>query len=207
MKKLLFLLMLLPLGLCAQVYTVRKYQNDNIPTSILLERDSLMRNLKLTPAGVYEREEIVYADSASAQDLYLIVMETLSDWTGTDGRIDAGLDFCDKEAGMINYKGKFSLGFRDLFLGAGFYRYADFIIKVRCKDGRARIILDVPSVTAIYNKTGMRSTSTIGELINQVYMAKKKERGMDFLRELVETSDNIFSKLKGRLENPNSDVW
>ena len=55
----------------------------------------------------------------------------------------------------------------------------------------------------------MRSTSTIGELINQVYMAKKKkkERGMDFLRELVETSDNIFSKLKRRLENPNSDVW
>ena len=110
MKKLLFLLMLLPLGLCAQVYTVRKYQNENVPASVKSERDSIINNLKLTPAGVYERSEIVYANTASAQDLYLIVMQTLSDWTGTNGRIDAGLDFYDKESGIINYKGKFYLG-------------------------------------------------------------------------------------------------
>ena len=61
--------------------------------------------IELTESGVYEKKEVVSADSVKAAVLFGKAMEALSDWTGPDGRSKAGIDYQDKESGTIIYKG------------------------------------------------------------------------------------------------------
>ena len=105
-------------------------------------------------------------ENTSAAVLYGRAMEALSDWTGADGRSKAGIDFSDKDAGTVIYKGDYYLGFKKTILGAGWDRYADFTLKVRCKDGKAQVTVIVSSISGIYNKNGVKKTYTIREVVD-----------------------------------------
>ena len=59
------------------------------------------QEINLTESGAYEKKEVVVVDSVKASVLFGRAMEALSDWTGTDGRSRAGLDYHDKESGTL----------------------------------------------------------------------------------------------------------
>jgi len=142
--------------------------------------------------GVYEQKRVVIVDGVKASSLYRRAMEALSDWTGTEGRSKAGLDYCDKDEGVVNYKGEFYNGYRQLSLGRDIPFYTDFTMKIRCKDGRAQVTVIVPTMHAILSN-GQTKTWTMREVIEQnekasprkIEKAQKKSHGMT-TREIVE---------------------
>ena len=162
---------------------------------------------KLNDKGAYENVIVVYVDSAKANILYDRAMVALSDWTGASGKAQAGLDYHDREAGTVIYKGHEYIGFKNVFLGDGWERYADFTIKVRCKDGRAQITTSIPTVTFVYNRNGMKRNFTAAEVTKAVEEAKgkKKERGIAILADLKELIETISSAMSERLKNVGND--
>jgi hypothetical protein len=119
--------------------------------------------------GVYEQNRVVEVDGATASKLYSRAMEALSDWTGSDGRSKAGLDYCDKEEGIVTYKGEYYNGYHKLLFGAQMPFYTDFTMKVRCKDGRAQITVTVPSMHAILPNGTVRTIS-----VREIVEAREK---------------------------------
>ena len=155
MKRLfLFLLMCLPMMVLAQVLTVEE------ATAIVKEK------------GVLEQKSVVIVDGISKNTLYRRAMEALSDWTGTEGRSKAGIDYSDKEEGIVTYKGVYYNGYRKLMLSSLPF-YTDFTLKVRCKDGKAQITVTVPSMHTILDDGSKRVWS---------------------VREIIERQDNINPK-------------
>lgn len=161
------------------------------------------QEIELNDKGAYEKKMVVYVDSIKATVLYDRAMVALSDWTGASGKAQAGLDYHDRDAGTVIYKGHEYIGFKNVFLGDGWERYADFTIKVRCKDGRAQITTSIPTITFVYNKNGMKRNFTAADVIKAVEEAKgkKKERGIALLADMKELIENISSAMSDRLKN------
>jgi len=160
------------------------------------------QDIELTPDGAYEKKDVVTVDSVSADVLYDRAMIALTDWTGPDGKAKAGIDYQNQETHTIIYKGMFSLGFKNTFLGDGWHRYANFTLKVRCKDGRAQVTLTVGTMTAIYNRGNIERSWTIGEIKEAVKKSKgaKRERGEMLLTDIVETADGIMAAMGSKLK-------
>lgn len=158
--------------------------------------------------GVYEQKRVVKVDGAKASTLYRRAMEALSDWTGTEGRSKAGLDYCDKEEGIVTYKGEFYNGYRKLALGSQVPFFTDFTMKIRCKDGRAQITVTVPTMHAML-PNGQVKTWTMREVLEQnekasqrqVEKAKKKMHGMN-TREIV---DLLLTEMESALKKDADD--
>jgi len=96
---------------------------------------------------VYEKKEIITADSVKAGTLYVRTLEALSDWAGSQKRSKANVDVQDKDEGLVVYKGKLYLGFVKQNMLYGWDAFADFTLKVRCKNGKAQITMTIPSLT------------------------------------------------------------
>lgn len=173
--------------------------------TIVLSIDA--QDIQLTETGAYEKKEVVVVDSAKAIILFERAMIALSDWTGPDGKAKAGIDYQEKETGTVIYKGVFSLGFKNVFLGDGWNRYADFVLKVRCKDGRAQVTVTVPQITAVYNRNGMKSSASTAQWVQAVKEAKgkKHERGIALLNDLTSTVDGLAAAMADRLKKSNDD--
>ena len=161
------------------------------------------QDIQLTEAGSYEKKEVVVVDSTKAIILFERAMIALSDWSGPDGKAKAGIDYQEKETGTVIYKGRYSLGFKNTFLGDGWDRYAEFTLKVRCKDGRAQVTVTVPTVTAIYSRNGMTRTISVKKILDAVRQSKgaKHERGVKLMNDLTETADGLVTAMGERLKN------
>lgn len=164
-------------------------------------------DIKLTSSGAYERKEVVIVDGASAAVLYDRAMMALTDWTGVDGKAKAGIDYQNQETHTVVYKGTFSLGFKNIFLGDGWNRYANFTLKVRCKDGRAQVVVTVAQMTGIYNRGNVERSCTIAEMKEAVMKSKgaKRERGETLLAYIVETADGMISEMTEKLKATTAD--
>ena len=158
MKKVLSIIALLLVGMMASA--------QDLP-----DMDSVIAIVK--EKGVYEQKHVVTVDGASASTLYRRAMEALSEWVGPEGRSKAGLDYCDKEEGIVTYKGVCYNGNRK-FLTATTDIYTDFVLKVRCKDGRAQVTVTVPSMYMIL-PNGDKRTYSIRDVVNQMEESKKKK--------------------------------
>ena len=165
------------------------------------------QDIELIESGAYEKKVVVVVDSAKAIVLFERAMIALSDWTGPDGKAKAGIDYQEKETGTVIYKGMFSLGFKNVFLGDGWNRYADFVLKVRCKDGKAQVTITVPQITAVYNRNGMKSSASTAQWVQAVKDAKgkKHKRGVALLNDLTSTVDGLASAMVERLKKGNDD--
>lgn len=141
-----------------------------------INKDSIMEAVLKT--GTYEVKKVVNVDGANATTLYVRAMNALSDWTGSDGNSRAGLDFCDKDAGIVTYKGEVYNGSRKLLVSNAKY-YTDFTMKVRCKDGRAQITINVPSVMVI-TRNG-KQTIKIRDVVKQQMKGRDNRKGFDGL--------------------------
>lgn len=181
------------------VYLVKKSARESLAPQVA---DGGVLDVPLTSGGGYEKVEVVAVEGASAGVLFGRAMEALSDWTGPDGKAKAGVDYQDKETGTVIYKGRYSLGFKNVFLGDGWRRYSDFTLKVRCKDGKAQVTVTVPTMTGVYNRNGLTRDWTVAELVAQVKKTKgdKRERGLVLVSDLVENADGLVSAMCERLK-------
>ena len=162
--------------------------------------------IELTESGVYEKKEVVSADSVKAAVLFGKAMEALSDWTGPDGRSKAGIDYQDKESGTIIYKGNYYMGFRNVLLRAGWDMYADFTLKVRCKDGRAQITVTIPSMTGKYSANYVERTVPLSDIVNTINEKGKKKRPThEFLPKIPEVATALINAMSQRLKEGDED--
>lgn len=156
-------------------------------------------DIPLNESGAYEKKEVVEVEGASAAVLFGRAMEALSDWTGPDGKAKVGIDYQDKETGTVIYKGKYYLGmFRQLL--AGWNMYADVVLKVRCKDGRAQVTVTIPTMTGIYSTNGMTQQASIGETVESMKKKGAKKRpSHEFLPKIPEVGETLLKAMIGRL--------
>lgn len=175
--------------------------------AMMMQLSAMAQTIEVNESGAYEKTEVVLVDSVSSGVLFGRAMEALSDWTGPDGNAKAGIDYQDKETGTVIYKGRYSLGFKNTFLGDGWSRYAEFTLKVRTKDGRAQVTVTVPKVTAVYSRNGTTREGTVAQLVSQVEKAKgaKGERGEKLLEDLTGTADGMVKAMAERLKNGADD--
>ena len=161
-----------------------------------------IHGIELTSEGAYERKEVVDVDGVNAAVLYDRAMMALSDWTGPDGKAKAGIDYQNQETHTVIYKGTFSLGFKNVFLGDGWNRYANFTVKVRCKDGRAQVTVTVAQMTVIYNRGNLERSYTIGKVLDAVKKSKgdKRKRGEMLMADIVETADGMIAAMGVKLK-------
>lgn len=160
----------------------------------------------LTEGGSYERQTVVHVDGASDAVLFERAMIALSDWTGPDGKARAGIDYQNVETHTVIYKGNYSLGYRGNAFG-GWYRQADFQMKVRCKDGRAQVTLTVPTITVQHSKNNVSQTNSVKKLLEEVEKAKgdRRKRGEAVVHDLVTTADALVAAMTARLQDGSDD--
>lgn len=100
----------------------------------------------LNESGVYELKVIELFDGINASGLYENSLVALSDVVGSHKRSKTNIDVAEKEAGIIVYKGELYLGFKKANSMCGYEAFANFTLKVRCKDGKAQYTITVPSL-------------------------------------------------------------
>lgn len=159
------------------------------------------QDIELTPDGAYERKEVVTVDSASAAVLYDRAMMALSDWAGPDGKAKAGIDYQSQETHTVVYKGSFYAGARKWMM-TQIDRHANFTVKVRCKDGRAQVTVNVSTLTATVASNGRTRTASLAEVIGEMKKTSgaRRERGEDAMAYITNTADNLFNAMKLRLQ-------
>lgn len=157
--------------------------------------------IELNEQGAYERKEVIEVDSVAAGVLYDRAMVALAEWTGPDGKATAGVDYKNQETHTVIYKGAYYLGFKKHML-SGFDRYANYTLKVRCKDGKAQVTLTVPTVTTVFVKNGQRRTYSLVDILDlQADSGKKRADRIDELMERLQwNADNIVAAMKERLK-------
>ncbi len=185
MKKVLFLLLMcvMAVGAKAQVLTV--------------EEAAAM----VTEKGVLEQKRVVVVDSVKKNTLYRRAMEALSDWTGSEGRSKAGIDYSDKDEGAVNYKGVFYQGSKKVITNSIDY-YTDFTMKIRCKDGRAQITVIVPLGYAIMTDGSKRSW-TMREAIAKT--KGKKETKIEGVYNVREVLPLLLDAMESALKKTDDD--
>lgn len=121
-------------------------------------------NVTLTN-GVYESKTVVTADSVKASTLYIRTLEALSDWAGSQSQSKINIDIQDKDEGLVVYKGRYYMGYEKANALYGWDTFADFTLKVRCRDGRAQLTVTVPSMTFVWDANGNVHSYPITEFL------------------------------------------
>lgn len=105
----------------------------------------------LNESGVYELKVVEQYDSVKAATLYERSLVALSDVVGSHNKSKTNIDVAEKDAGMIIYKGELYLGYKKVNIMCGYETFANFTLKVRCKDGKVQYTLTVPSLTMYWS--------------------------------------------------------
>jgi len=114
----------------------------------------------LNENGIYEFKIVEQYDSVKAATLYERSLVALSDVVGSRDKSKTNIDVAEKDAGMIVYKGELYLGFKKVNMMCGYETFANFTLKVRCKDGKVQYTLTVPSLT-MYWSCNVNNNETI----------------------------------------------
>lgn len=156
-------------------------------------------------ANAYEKKVVVAVDSVSASVLFDRAMTALSDWAGAAGESKAGVDYQNQETHTVIYKGRYSLGAKSGILGASWLRYAEFTMKVRCKDGRVQVTVTVPSM--IYQHSGRGNTVhyTYSDLAKKVAKSGKHKREKALLEDLKDSADGLVESMAESLRGDDGE--
>lgn len=161
----------------------------------------------LNESGVYEQKEVVTVDGATATTLYNRALEALSDWTGTDGRSKFGIDSQDKESGTIIYKGKDYLGYRQ-FYAYGWYIFSDFMLKIRCKDGRTQVSVIIPSLTAEFSTNEFGGSVPLRDIIPEWKFKGNlncRKAMLQYVGSVPASSQKLIDFIKTKLQKEDED--
>lgn len=136
--------------------------------------------------GAWEDRRVVEVAGASVSTLYLRALEALSDWAGSQEKSKMGIDVQDKDEGIVVYKGEYYLGYGKANLApmAVWDTWANFTLKVRCKEGRAQVSVAVPSPTFRFSGQPAETTAPIDQLLPE-YQYKTKYTNKRAARELA----------------------
>jgi hypothetical protein len=160
------------------------------------------QNIQLNENKIYEKKVVEKVDSVVASELYLRALEALSDWVGVDGKSSYGIDHQDKESGTIIFKGKDYLGYRNFVLGAFWSVWSEFTLKIRCKDGRAQIVVSIPSLWLEYSANATAKTSVALSEITPEYTFNAyrcKKACLQYINSVPESADRIITIVKEKL--------
>ena len=135
------------------------------------KKEPVVQAEPLNANGEYERKTVVEVPGTSAQDLYVRALEVLSDIKGSNGKSSSQIDVQDKDAALVVYKGKIYEGFEyySKFAGVGWDAYADFTLRIKCKDEKAQITLTVSTMTFDFNGTPSTQTIPLTVLVPYTY--------------------------------------
>ena len=174
-------------------------------TMMLTAMTAMAQDIELNEQGAYERKEVVQIEGATAAVLYDRAMIALSEWTGPDGKAKAGLDYQNQESHTIIYKGTYYLGFKKILM-SGWDRYANFTLKVRCKDGRAQVTVNVPTITGIYLQNGTKRSYNLKEVLDiKESSSKKRADRIDTLVDnLKSNADALIAAMSEKLKSGSS---
>lgn len=96
--------------------------------------------------GNYVYKFVQQTEGVSQNALYLHAHAFLSDWAGPNSNSKCSIDFDDKESATIITKGSYFLGY-EKEMAYGWNVFADFIVTIKCKDGRFQVITKVPTMS------------------------------------------------------------
>jgi len=140
---------------------------------LLVAMTASAQAIEFNAEGCYEVKKVVKADSVKASTLYTRALEALSDWAGSQQKTKANIDVQDKDEGLVVYKGKLYLGYGKQNMLYGWETFADFTLKVRCKDGKAQLQMVVPSLSYYWTADNTEYSAPINELLPE-YRHKHK---------------------------------
>ena len=160
------------------------------------------QDISLTPEGTYEVKEVINVENVSAATLYDRAVMALSDWTGASGKASAGLDVHERDAGLVVYKGHEYMWTKKQ-KRITYDVFADFTLKVRCKDGKAQITSTIHSMTAANKVFNLREAIQISSKDNDNEERKReiKER----VEKVKSIADVLLDAMSSRLKVDNDD--
>ena len=160
--------------------------------------------INLNTAGEYEVKQVVEVTGATATALYDRAIYTLS--TITNGDMKRHIDYQDRNAATVIYKGIFDLGYHNMIIGR-IDRTGGFTIKVRCKDGRAQVTVTATDYTTRYNRDGSTTTYTLPELLEAVITSsgKKRERGEAVIQYIEQQTNQVLQLMCESLKHTTID--
>lgn len=158
--------------------------------------------------GAYDNKVVEQYEGADAATLYVRALEMLSDWAGSQAQSKVNIDVQDKQQGLVVYKGTLFIGFHKANMLCGWNVYADFTLKIKCKDGRAQISCHVPSAT--FEWTGDPATLTVPLAnlypeYNFKTQYRIKKSAAEWVPQIPPTFNKILSDLAQKMKTQNQD--
>ncbi len=162
----------------------------------------------LNENGEYERKVVVEVPGTTAQDLYLRALEILSDWKGSNGKSSSQIDVKDKETALVIYKGKCWIGFRKVAMIAGWDAFADFTLRIKCKDEKAQLTMSTSSMTFLYTMDNVIKHVPLNEIIPKYThktMGNYKKTAIEFAPQIPKNIEALIAAFAERMKQPTDD--
>ena len=160
--------------------------------------------------GAYDNKVVEQYEGVEAGTLYVRALEALSDWAGSQSKSKVNIDVQDKEEGLVVYKGSLYVGYHKVNFLAGWEVYADFTLKIKCKDGRAQISCHVPTATFDWSakQYPAKETVQLGEIYpnyNCKSRLKIKKAAIEWAPQIPPIFDKIIEFMAEKLKSQNQD--
>lgn len=163
----------------------------------------------LNELGAYERKIVVQVPGVSAADLYVRALEVLSDIKGSNAKSSAQIDVQDKDAGLVIYKGKVYEGFEcySKLLGYGWDAYADYTLRIKCKDEKAQLTMNVETMTFDYNASPSTHTVLLQDLVPYNYKGRYniKKVAKKYAPAVAPSMDNLLKIISSKIKQGTDD--
>lgn len=143
------------------------------------------------------KSEVIQCEGMSVETIYGNIMQNWTTLNGANVKAENQLDYCDKEAGIINIKTKIYLGFHKCNIGGyGYDGYANAHITYKIKEGRYKVTLTTNTIT--FDWTGDTSSEIIN--INELYPEfKYKTHGNMYIKKT--SNDLVLKRMPNIVEN------
>lgn len=173
------------------------------------KKEPVVQAEPLNANGEYERKTVVEVPGTSAQDLYVRALEVLSDIKGSNGKSSSQIDVQDKDAALVVYKGKIYEGFEyySKFAGVGWDAYADFTLRIKCKDEKAQITLTVSTMTFDFNGTPSTQTIPLTVLVPYTYKGNYsfKKSAIKYAPTVAPSMDKLMAVICAKMKQGTDD--
>lgn len=173
------------------------------------KKENVVQAEPLNANGEYERKTIVEVPGTTAQDLYVRSLEVLSDIKGSNGKSSSQIDVQDKDAALVIYKGKIYEGFEyySKFAGAGWDAYADFTLRIKCKDEKAQVTMTVSKMTFDFNAKPSTQTIPLTVLVPYTYKGNYtfKKSAIKFAPTVAPSMDVLMTVICAKLKQGTDD--
>lgn len=166
------------------------------------------QDIQFNADGCYEVKKIVKADSVKAGTLYTRALEALSDWAGSQQKTKANIDVQDKDEGIVVYKGQLYLGYGKQNMLYGWDTFADFTLKVRCKDGKAQLQMVVPSLSYYWTADNTEYSAPINELLPEYHHKHKmlvKKASIALAPKVPEEVEKVVALIEKKMTTTEDD--